>query len=217
MMIRTVDQLIEKVGADLIWRRKELTELNALVEAYQGDFIRSRVLIRCSIALLYAHWEGFIKKSSSYYLEYVSSNRLTYKKLSANFVGLTLRSKYCELGASEKLSAGNALAEFFCTALDRQSNVPYKNSIDTKSNLSSKVLIDILETLGLDASLFETSFKFIDTNLVNPRNHVAHGENQDISVDEYLVLHTKVMSLIETYRNEIENASVQRKFERKSA
>lgn len=131
-----------------------------------------------------------------------------------NFVGLTLRAKFFELGASEKISGGNALADFFCTALDRQSNVPYKKGVDTKSNLSSKVLIDILDALGLDASQFSTRLNFIDANLVNPRNHIAHGEVLDMSVEEYLTLHDDVMSLIETYRNEVENASVLRRFER---
>lgn len=213
-MIRTTEQLIDKIAEDLIWRRKELTDLKALVQEYQGDLLRSRVLIRAAVALLYAHWEGFVKKSSSNYLEYVASHRLPYKKLAANFVGLTLRSKFFELGASEKISGGNALAEFFCTALDRQSNVPYKNAVNTKSNLSSKVLIDILDALGLDATQFDTRLKFIDTNLVNPRNHIAHGEVLDMSVEDYLNLHDDVLALIETYRNEVENASVLRRFER---
>lgn len=213
-MIRTTDQLIDKIAEDIVWRRKELTVLKGLVLESRGNLLRSRVLIRGSVALLYAHWEGFVKKSSSYYLEYVASHRLPYKKLAANFVGLTLRSKFFELGASEKISSGNALAEFFCTALDRQSNVPYKNAVDTKSNLSSKVLIDILDTLGLDTSQFGTRLKFIDTNLVNPRNHIAHGEALDMSIEEYLTLHDDVMTLIETYRNEVENASVLRRFER---
>lgn len=213
-MICTADQLIAKIAEDHIWRRKELTEMKALVQTYKDDHIRSRILIRAAIALLYAHWEGFVKKSSSNYLEYVASRRLPYNKLAANFVGLTLRSKFIELGASEKISGGNALAEFFCTALDQQSNVPYKNAVDTKSNLSSKVLLDILDALGLEAKQFNTRLKFIDTNLVNPRNHIAHGEVLNMSVEDYLTLHDDVLTLIETYKNEIENASVLRRFER---
>ena len=212
-MIRTNDQLVAKIAEDLIWRRKELTELKGLVQVNAGA-LRSRVLIRCSVALLYAHWEGFVKKCSSYYLEYVASHRLPYKKLSSNFVALTLRSKFIELNASEKISSGNSLADFFCSELDRQSSVPYKNIVDTKSNLSSKVLTDILSALGLDVSHFNTRLNYIDTNLVNRRNHIAHGEDMEISIDEYLDLHDNVLALIETYRNEIENASVQRRFEK---
>ena len=198
-MIRTAEQLIDRIATELVWRRRELTDLRALVQELQGHPLRSRVLIRCAVALLYAHWEGFVKKSSSYYLEYVASHRLPYGKLAANFIGLTLRSKFLELGASDKISGGNNLADFFCTELNRQSSVPYKKVVDTKSNLSSKVLIDILDALGLNASQFSTRLNFIDTNLVNPRNHIAHGEALDISTEEYLVLHDDVIGLIDAY------------------
>lgn len=215
-MIRTAQQLIDRIADDLVWRRKELTELRALAQESDGQ-LRSRVVVRSAVALLYAHWEGFIKKSSAYYLEFVASHRLPYRRLSPNFVGLTLRSKFNELSASEKMSGGAALADFFCTALDRQSNVPYRNVIDTKANLSSKVLVDILSALGLDQSPFSTRLNFIDTNLVNPRNHIAHGEEMFVSISEYLELHDDVIALIETYRNEIENSSVLKRFDREAA
>ncbi|QFY44606.1 hypothetical protein F6R98_19865 [Candidatus Methylospira mobilis] len=157
-----------------------------------------------------------MKKSSSYYLEYVASHRLPHSKLAANFVGLILKSKFNALGASERISGGNELADFFCTKLDSQSNVPYKGVVETKSNLTSTVLVDILNALGLDVSKFERRLKFIDSNLVNPRNHVAHGEDIEMTVEEYLQLHDDVINLIETYRTEIENASVLRRFARSS-
>lgn len=212
-MIRTTDELIDRVGKDLIWRRKELSELKGLVQETQGQ-IRFRVIIRAAVALLYAHWEGFVKKSSSYYLEFVSSHRLPYGKLASNFVALTLKSKFNELAASEKISGANLLADFFCTSLNRQSNVPYKGAVDTKSNLSSKVLQDILSTLGIPQVNFSTRMNFIDSNLVNPRNHIAHGEDFDLSAAEYMELHEAVMSLLETYKNEVENAAVLKSFER---
>ena len=213
-MIKTTDELVAKIAEDLIWRRKELTELKALVQVYKDDILRSRVLIRAAVALLYAHWEGFVKKSSSYYVEYVASHRLPYRKLAANFVGLTLRSKFSELGVSEKISGGNALADFFCNKLDNKSNVPYRKVVDTKSNLSSTVLLDIISALGLDASQFSTHLNFIDTNLVNLRNHIAHGNALGMNVDSYLELHDQVVSLIATYRNVVENAAISRRFER---
>jgi MAE_28990/MAE_18760-like HEPN len=212
-MIRTTDQLVDRIAADLVWRRKELSELRALVQESDGHY-RSRVVIRSAVAILYAHWEGFVKKASAYYLEFVASHRLPYRRLATNFVGLTLRSRFVELSASEKVSSGNALADFFCTGLDKQSNVPYRNVIDTKSNLSSKALLDILSALGLDHAQFSTRLHFIDSNLVNPRNHIAHGEELFVSVSEYLVLHDDVIALIETYRNEVENSSVLKRYER---
>ena len=212
-MIRTTDELIEKVGSDLIWRRKELSELKGLVQETQGQ-IRSRVIIRSAVALLYAHWEGFVKKASAYYLEFVSSHRLPYGRLAPNFVALALKAKFHELSASEKISGANLLAEFFCTSLNKQSNVPYKGAVDTKSNLSSKVLQDILSALGIPHNNFSTRMNFIDSNLVNPRNHIAHGEDFNLNTQEYMDLHDAVMSLLETYKNEVENAAVLKSYDR---
>ena len=76
------------------------------------------------------------------------------------------------------------------------------------------MLLDILRLLGLDESKFSTRLNFIDKNLVNPRNHIAHGEYFDVTLEEYLKLHDDVISLIELFRNEIENASVGRQFVR---
>lgn len=213
-MIHTVEELYQQVDDDFIWRRRELSTLKALVGKYQEDQLYSKVLIRGAIALLYAHWEGFVKTSSSLYLEYVASHRLTYRQLATNFVGLTLRSKFNELNESKKMSSGNEMAHFFCTKLDDRSNIPYKNGVDTKSNLSSKVLVDIVQALGLDATPFETSLNFIDANLVNSRNQVAHGEALDMSFNEYVALHDKVEELINSFKNQVQNAASLNKFRR---
>lgn len=212
-MIRTTDELISKVSEEILWRRKELTELKGVVQGADGS-IQSRVLIRAAVALLYAHWEGFVKKSSSYYLEYVSSHRLKYCELAPNFVALSLKAKFTELAVSKKVSGANQLADFFCSSLNKQSNVPFKGVVDTKSNLSSDVLDDILSALGLPRSNFATKMNFIDANLVNPRNYIAHGEHFDMKISEYFELHESVVGLIEIFRNEIENASVLKSFSR---
>ncbi|WP_186013825.1 MAE_28990/MAE_18760 family HEPN-like nuclease [Burkholderia gladioli] len=212
-MIRTLDDLLDRIAEELVWRRRELTDIRALVQESTGK-LRERVLIRAGVALLYAHWEGFVKAAASYYLEYVASHRIPYGRLTPNFVALSLRSKFHELGASQKISSANALADFFCTSLEMQSRVPYKNIVDTKSNLSSKVLQDILATLGLDSTQFETRIQFIDASLVSPRNHIAHGESLSLNLNEYLELHDSVITLIETFRNEVENSSTLRRFER---
>lgn len=210
-MIRTTDDLVQKVADDLIWRRKELTDLRALVEGHQAG-IRSRVVVRGAVALLYAHWEGFVKKVGTYYVEYVSSQRLSSRELAPNFVGLILRAKFKEMGVSEKAARGNRLADFMCNGMDVRARVPFKDVVDTQSNLSSNALIDILDTLGLDSGQFATRFKFIDAQLVGPRNHIAHGEALTLTAEEYLCLHDDVLALIEIFRNEVENASVTKRY-----
>lgn len=210
-MIRTTDELVQRVADDLVWRRKELTDLRALVEGHRTG-LRGKVVVRGAVALLYAHWEGFVKKVGTYYVDYVASQKLSSRELAPNFVGLILRSKFKEMGASEKVARGNRLADFMCNGMDVRARLPVKDVVDTQSNLSSSALVDILDALGLDSNLFATRFKFIDSQLVGPRNHIAHGEALSITADEYLQLHDDVLSLIETFRNEVENASVTKRF-----
>ena len=206
-MIRTTNQLVDAIAADFVWRRRELTQLRGLINSSDGD-LHSQVLIRSAVALLYAHWEGFVKKTSGFYLELVASKRLTYEQLTPNFVALSLKGKFEQLRKAEKLTIANEIANHFCLNMGSRCALPYKKGIDTYSNLSSKVLIDILNTLGLKKNEFSTKLQFIDNKLVNPRNFIAHGENLQISDTDYLALHDEVIALLELFRTEVENSAV---------
>jgi hypothetical protein len=213
--MRTLDDLLQAIADDLIWRRKELTELRAMIQTHRGQ-LRERVLIRAAVALLYAHWEGFVKRCGSNYLEFVSFQRVDGDKLAINFLALAARAKALEYINQGDLKMGVHLAEFYLNCAGKQARVPYKKVINTQSNLSSEVLKDILAVLGLDATKFSTRMPFIDSNLVNPRNHVAHGESLEITSSEYEVLHDDVLSLIESFRNEVENAAATKSYLRAS-
>lgn len=205
--MRTIDELLTAIAEDLVWRRKELTELRALIQTHQGQ-LKERMLVRAAVALLYAHWEGFVKRCGTNYLEYISCQRVDCDKLTTNFLALTARSKVTEYIKNGDVAAGIKLADFYLNCSGKQSRVPYKKVIDTRSNLSSEALKSILAVLGLDAEKFSTRMPFIDSNLVNPRNHVAHGEAINITYSEYENLHNDVLALIEAFRNEVENAAV---------
>ena len=207
--MRTVEELLSSISHDIVWRKKELTELKSMLDSHEGK-IKQRVLVRAAVALLYAHWEGFVKKAAGYYVKHVAMQRENLDRLQTNFLVLSAR-------ASSDFSSGGFkhgihLAEFYLRCSGKRANVPYKNVIDTRSNLGSNVLKEILLILGFDESYFSTRFKFIDSNLVSPRNHVAHGEEISITFEEYEVLHHDVLSMIEEFRNMIENAAATRQY-----
>src|ERR1035438_9312893 len=148
MSIRTVEQLVDAVSTEISWRRKELTDLQIMLESAGDSRTRQAALSRAALALLYAHWEGFVKAVAEFYLEFVCMQRLRNHELSDSLLAVTLRSALQAAEASHRIGAHTDVVRFFRTQMDTRSRLPYKNVIRTESNLSSTVLLEILRTLG---------------------------------------------------------------------
>ena len=56
--IRTLTQLQEVLDADMGWRIKEISTFKLAAKA---DRANQKVFVRAGVALVYAHWEGFVK------------------------------------------------------------------------------------------------------------------------------------------------------------
>jgi hypothetical protein len=50
----------------------------------------------------------------------------------------------------------------------------------------------------------------IDTKLLQKRNMIAHGEYLDTDVESYQELHEKIISMMNQFRDQIENNAVQK-------
>ena len=206
--MRTKDELLQKIDDDLIWRRRELSAFRAGIQDTGPLPGRRSSLLRAGVALLYAHWEGFVKRCGTYYLEFVANQGKKASELQVNFIAVKFKSRLTEANKSNKPSASAELVEFFCTRLDDRLRIPHRGIIDTKSNLSSSVLREIVWILGLDMSPYETKCHLIDSSLLDRRNHIAHGDVLDIGLEDYLTLHDEVMFLIDTFRTQLQNAAV---------
>ena len=205
MPIHTIEQLDNELSNDLAWRRKELSIIKNLIESQSGNLSQKNALIRGGMTLLYAHWEGFVKSSSGAYLEFVSLQRLKYEELAINFIAYAMKSQLNIVSMSNKPSSHNSVAKFFVSDMSKRSSIPYKAGVNTKSNLSSDVLRDIVDMLGLDYAKFEAKEKLIDETLLKNRNSIAHGNYLNISRESYLELHNQVIAMMEIYRNNIDN------------
>ena len=207
MTIRTVEQLDAALAEDLIWRKKEMSAYRLLTEASQGEPERHRALLRGSIALLYAHWEGYVRTAALAYLEFVAFQRLRYDELSHNFIALGARKLLKAAETTSRIRSHIALIEFATTGLGARSNIPYRDGIRTDANLSSTVLREITDTLGLDYSLYESKEKLIDESLLARRNRIAHGEYLSVDMTDYRTLSVHILEMLELFKSQVTNAA----------
>lgn len=206
--IRTKENLIDKIAQDHVWRLREISELKNLIETPTISELRKRVLCRAGIALLYAHWEGFVKKSGTYFLEYVASQKHNISELRSNFITLLVRGQIDRASESNKYSAFDEVTRYIIENQSTRAKIPVKNVVDTQSNLSTTVLKEIMWCLGLDYEFFEAKEKMIDLKLVGRRNHVAHGELIEIDTDDFFEMVDEVLGLMATFKNLLENSCV---------
>ena len=217
MSIRTAEQLSDKLATDLAWRKKELSEMKSLIEAKNVSDQRHKVLVRSGVCILYSHWEGFVKLAANSYLEYVISKRLTYQELSSNFLALAMKEKLKEAKETHKPSLYIPVCEFFLYELNQRSILPKpKDVISTGSNLNSENFKEITYNLGIDFSISSKESVLIDLKLLKTRNEIAHGEDSEFNRDAYLELHREIIGMLDIFRNQIENAAIQKKFRRDS-
>src|SRR5215211_1756391 len=205
MSIRTAENLYDCISEDFAWRKKELADIRGWIMTKPLTLARQDTFIRAGVALLYAHWEGFIKSCAQNYVEFVAMQRLTYQELSPNFVGLALKTKIDEMRRTSDAEFHTDVVQFFISNMSDRSVLPYRGAVNTKSNLSSSVFYNIICMLGLDYSLYETKEKLLDDRLVAPRNHIAHGQYLAIDEKEYIELQNHVLQMMETFRNQITN------------
>jgi len=203
MKVRTINELQDKLDNEIQWRKKELIDYKFIIEANRNSS-KLTPLIRGGIALSYAHWEGFIKMSSSFYINYISIKKIPLDKMQLNFLALSYM---------KRMNKGNGIEEMISLMSDILSNTQKpckifdKDIIETKSNLKFHVLKDILTALGFEKSHFSSKENFIDKKLVEPRNDIAHGTYRDVLYEDFKIVHENVIPLMEYYKTLIENSS----------
>ncbi len=211
MKIKDIEQLRKKLDEELGWRKIELSALKAMIDLKSLESGRRKVLLRSGVTMLYAHWEGFVKVSGNNYIEFVAMQRLPYNQLANNFIALAMKDELDEAEDTKKATIYNKVAEFFMTRLTERSVIKYEFRIAT-SNLSASVFKEIISMLGLDYSLYESKEVFINKRLLEKRNLIAHGNYLDIDEKDYDELHTIVIGMMDTLRNQIDNAAATKEY-----
>jgi hypothetical protein len=209
--IRTLAQLQEALDAGMSWRIKEISDFKLVTKTQNPA---SRTFIRAGIALVYAHWEGFIKAASEDYLNFVGNQGHVYRDLKTCFAVFGLKGKLTSLNASRKAKPNIETLDFILAEMNKPARMSMSSAINTESNLTSAIFANIAVSLDISPSPYETKFNLIDESLVNRRNKVAHGEYLDLSSTDFLTLADEILQMMRNYKTDIENAASQQNYKR---
>jgi hypothetical protein len=189
---------------DLIWRRKELSDMKAAIKA--ADLAAKPVLLRALIAMSYAHWEGYVRTCANLYFEHLTMRRKLFSEFERQ---IYVNSFLVRLDELHRNRIGlKARCDLISEILDgRAGRFGYLNSslIDTRSNLNTNVIKDICIICAVDASYFESQRTFIDILVLKRRNAIAHGQQEYIRQDEIDDLVVNTLALMSHFRSLLEN------------
>lgn len=214
MKIRSIDDLTDYLDDDLAWRRKEVIELRAIAKSAKAK--KADVHVRAGVALLYAHWEGFIKNAANAYVVFVSTRGMKTRELQDSFVALSVKTKLASMGESGKSSVAVPVIAHLMRTLDQPVLLPAAG-ITAEGNLKSEVFANIAGWLGIDLEKYTPRFKLIDETLLASRNKIAHGEFLSISKERFETLADEILEVMDWFKTDIENAAALRSFQRQDS
>jgi hypothetical protein len=203
--IHTVEALDQEIADETAWRVQELTM--AFTLAQQSVGAAQKASLRSGVLLLYAHWEGWVKAVAKLYIRYVNTKSLTYESLSEAFLGNALKTEIVKIDEATTPLVHNKFATFIRTGMSKRATLS-EDLIRTESNLSSSVLFDILERLGLERRMeYAAHARQIDAGLVFRRNTIAHGKQLDLTLGDFKELRADIMKLLRLFTDDILNAA----------
>lgn len=210
MKVRSIDELDGIVSREYSWRRKELTNIRNLSLGSRSKI--RETLLKTAITLLYSHWEGFVKNVAIAYCEYINYQGLRYEQLTHNFHVCALLEEFQGQYPSSNFKFALSIANGSAFKLGRKCNISTEKYIDTKSNLNSEVLQEIVLKIGVEYSQYELKANLIDQRFLGFRNAVSHGEYRVIKETEFIEIYDEIIGLIDTFKNQVLNAATQKTF-----
>ena len=211
LKVRNLTQFQSELDGQMAWRIREISDYKLASKARTASV---PAFVRGGVALVYAHWEGFIKAASETYLSYVQNQGLIYRELKTCFVVFGLKGHLNLLGDSRKAISNISALDFVLNELDKPSKMSLSTAINTESNLTSKVFANIATSIGISMSRYETHFNLIDESLVRRRNSIAHGEYLDLEPDDFRKLADDVIQLMRWFKSDLENAASLQSYKR---
>jgi hypothetical protein len=203
--IRTLEAFEDALDGELGWRKRELSVLDGQIASARGP--AEEMLLRAGVALLYAHFEGFVKGACEAYIAYVSRQGVQYENLVPGLRALALRGRLSEATEAKTMRIWVPFIEFIDGARGQPMKLPTSGAVRTRSNVSSAVLYDVLLSVGIDYTPYQLKQNLIDRELVDRRNRIAHGRFAGATRSEFDELLREVTGVMETLRAQLSNAA----------
>lgn len=184
---------IDRINDDLGWREGELASLRLLL--FRGDITKTQrdVLLRAAWALLYAHYEGFVKTALTVFYDFAQRSGVSCGSLP---VKTRLNALENTLKAIRSLPSEELLTEIERFTTTQYSTRPRFKEVDTQSNLWPATLEELLSMADISIPAIETHRIKLRT-LVSRRNEIAHGKQDVIKeVDYYISYETIVYEVM---------------------
>lgn len=202
-----------QITEDRTWRIKEISDLkNAVLRA---DEKLKKVLLRAMVTICYAHWEGYVKFAARKYMDHIALRKYKYSDLDQQFY-LNYFIPRLSVLSNNELNIACRCELIKDILLSKENRFSYVNMdlINTRSNLSYVVFLDICLICNVPTDYFESKSTFIDVMLLKRRNSIAHGEDTYIAIEELDIITTETISLMRAFGDALDNQVTLKKYKR---
>lgn len=167
------ENILKEIELDKDWRNLEIKKIEIICQRL-NDKELNKLILKSTIPMIYAHWEGFVVSSLRKANKYLNSLEYKYSNfhihLLTNAYEENIKSLENSLGYEKRVKHLNIIFDKI------KDNVKFGTKVDVKSNLKFQVLKDICLKFNLNINNFNIYKRDLD-QLVTIRNAIAHGEN----------------------------------------
>ncbi len=213
MKIKSAEMLEEFLQKELAWRKRELSLIG--INYASAKNTNKEYFWRSGIVLIYAHWEGFVKKSAQAYLSYIVFKGYKYSQLKNNFLALGIPEQFQGDMAVKKFNSYEVIVDFMTNRSEDKFLCNLDNAINTQSNLKFEVFNEIVTIIDIKDDYFDLKKNLIDQQLLNYRNKIAHGEKIERPEREkidILTMKNEILEIIEHFNTKILNSLVTKSY-----
>ena len=191
------------VESDFTWRVREISDLKAGVKA--ATTYRQAVS-KAALPLTYAHWEGHVKFVSESYLTFISRRKILISKLTKNFTAVALHNFFEQIsGQNFNYNEKIELIDRIHSAFRGQLRSIPKDYLNTGGNLRYDRFCDICKIINVSPANVTVDRDFLDKKIVDKRNHIAHGSDKILNLDELEDIMDYTIEAMRSFRDQVVN------------